>query len=142
MRLSALTASTLALVTSSALLVARPASTAPETRATVTAIGGMAAGGCKSVATFTSSALPELLKAGCMTYHAGTNAGATSALDLTTLGKDNVAACAQVLTKVSLANKPQSVIIKVAAGTQTHMGGRVADLQGYTAAMLGWMNNE
>ena len=77
-----------------------------------------------------------------MTCHAGSNAGATIALDLTTVGKDNVAACAQALTKVSLENKPQSVIIKVAAGTQKHMGGKVADLWNYTTAMLGWINNE
>jgi hypothetical protein len=103
--------------------------------------GGMT-GGCKSPTTFTSSAVPEIMTDGCLGCHAGSNGAATSALDLTQVGKDNTMACAQALNKVNLTNKPQSAIIQAPAGTLTHQGGKVQDTQNFTNAMLGWINNE
>jgi len=101
-----------------------------------------AGGGCKSVATFTSSAGPELRKEGCLGCHAGGEARATNALDLTGVGKDDAAACAQALKKVNLASKPQSAIIQAATGAQPHAGGKVSDPASFSAALLGWINNE
>jgi hypothetical protein len=81
-------------------------------------------------------------KDGCMGCHAGTSPGATGVFNLTSVGKDDAAACAQALNKVNLSNKPQSAIIQAAAGTQAHEGGKVADTQAFTTALLGWVNNE
>ncbi len=100
------------------------------------------AGACTSVATFTSSAAPQLQKDGCAGCHGGADAPATAALDLTNLGKDNTAACSQALHDVNLANRPQSAIIQAAAGAQAHKGGKVPDSQAFTNALLGWINNE
>jgi hypothetical protein len=99
-------------------------------------------GGCKSVATFTSSAVPELRKDNCIGCHGGGSAAATGALDLTNVDKDNAAACAQALRRVNPSNKPQSAIIQAAAGTQAHVGGKVANAPAFTSALLGWSNNE
>lgn len=103
---------------------------------------GLATGGCKSVATFTSSAAQQLQKDGCAGCHAGADASATSAFDLTNLGKNDPAACSQALRFVNVANRLQSPIIQVAVGTQAHKGGTVADPQPFTSALLGWINNE
>ena len=104
------------------------------------------AGACKSVATFTSSAAPQLQQDGCAGCHAGADAPATAAFDLTNLGKDNASACSQALHDVNLANKPQSAIIQAPAGAQAHKGGKVAGTvagtQAFANALLGWINNE
>ncbi len=100
------------------------------------------AGGCKSVATFTSSAAPAITKDNCLSCHAGSNAGATGALDLSQLNKNDTMACAQALNKVTLANKAQSPIIQAPAGNLTHQGGKVADTAAYTTAITTWLNNE
>jgi hypothetical protein len=102
----------------------------------------LAPGGCKSVATFTSSAAPELQKDGCVGCHSGANATAKNALDLTSVGTNDTAACSQALAKVNLANRAQSVIIQAPAGAHAHMGGKVDDAAVFTAALLGWINNE
>jgi hypothetical protein len=122
---------------------ARPAGTrAGDVPSRVAPGAGPAAAGCKSVATFASSAVPELLKDGCTGCHAGASPGATGAFDLSSVGKDNAVACAKALGKVNLANKPQSAILQAAAGTLPHGGGKVTDTQPFTAALLGWINNE
>jgi hypothetical protein len=157
MRLNHVVPSTLALAACAVILAVGPAMGSGEnTRidaaspiaagtlgaAPAPAGGGVNTGGCKSVTTFISSAVPELQKDGCSGCHAGTSATATGALDLSSLGKDYGAACAQALNKVDLTNKLESALIQAPAGTQTHMGGKVADTQGFTAAVLGWVNNE
>ena len=60
----------------------------------------------------------------------------------TSVGTNDAAACAQALAKVNLTNKAQSILIQAPAGTHSHLGGKVEDPQAYTAALLGWMNNE
>jgi hypothetical protein len=102
----------------------------------------LAVGGCKSVATFASSAAPELQKDGCVGCHSGANTTAKNALDLTSVGVNNGAACTQALAKVNLGDKAQSVLIQAPAGTHAHLGGKVGDIQAFTAAMMGWINNE
>jgi hypothetical protein len=99
-------------------------------------------GACKSLALFTSSAAPALQKDGCLSCHAGTNPSATTALDLTKVGKNDQVACASVLGKVNLANKPQSSILQTVTGTGPHLGGKVADASSYTSALLVWINAE
>jgi hypothetical protein len=131
MRLNHVVRATLAVVACAVVLAFAPATG-----------GGENTDGCKSVAAFVSTAVPELQKDGCSGCHAGSNATATGALDLSSLGRDNAAACAQALNKVDLTNKLESPLIQAPAGTQTHMGGKVADTQGFTAALLGWINNE
>jgi hypothetical protein len=101
-----------------------------------------AAGGCKSVATFTSSAAPAMTKDNCLSCHAGGNGGATAALDLSQMNKNDTMACAQALNKVNLANKGQSPIIQAPAGNLTHQGGKVGDTAAFTQALTTWLNNE
>jgi hypothetical protein len=132
---------TLFLATCVALMFVVPAF---GTEAVPSEVEGIASatGGCKSVATFTSSAAPELQEDGCVGCHSGANATARRALDLTAVGTNDTAACAQALAKVDLANKAQSTIIQAPAGTHPHMGGKVDDTAVFTAAILGWINNE
>jgi hypothetical protein len=104
-----------------------------------TAAGGAA---CKSVATFKSSAVPVLKNDGCLGCHGGANPAAVRALDLSNVGKDDAAACAQALTKVNGSNKPQSAILQAVTGTQAHLGGKVKDAPVFTAGVMGWINNE
>jgi len=118
-------------------LSARPTDMVPSAERSA-----LAPAGCKSVATFTSSAAPELQKDGCVGCHSGANATAKNALDLTNVGTNDTAACAQALAKVNLANKAQSVIIQAPAGAHAHMGAKVDDAAVFTAALLGWINNE
>jgi hypothetical protein len=98
-------------------------------------------GGCKSQATFDSSAVPAIQSTQCLTCHQGQNQAATNALNLSTLATDRAAACAQALTKVNLANKPQSPIILHVSGGTTHPF-TVPDATAWRNAMLGWINNE
>jgi len=122
------------------LVLAACGASAPNV-AEVSASAGSAKA-CKSAATFTSSAVPQLQKDGCTACHAGTDTSATAALDLTNVGKDNAAACSLALRAVNLADRSQSAIIQAAVGAQAHAGGKVADTQAFTQAMRGWIDNE
>jgi hypothetical protein len=105
-------------------------------------------GGCKNVPGFQSIAADftgnESLN--CVNCHGGSNANATSAMDLTALGggtPNYAAACAQALNKVNLANKPQSAIIQAPTGGINHAGGQIADKTGFTNDVLNkWLNGE
>jgi hypothetical protein len=105
------------------------------------AVNDVPTGGCKSVATFTSSAVPAMQP--CRNCHS--NGAARNALDMSQIGTNDGAACAQALNKVDLQNKAQSRIITyITAPNTTHAGTR---LQGdaatnYTQQMLGWINQE
>ena len=103
--------------------------------------GGDGGGGCKSVTTYVSSAVPAIQNNTCLTCHQGQNGGATAALDMTDVGQDNARACAQALTKVNLTDKPNSTIIAAPTGKVQHPY-QVADPQGWTNAILGWIQNE
>lgn len=98
-------------------------------------------GTCKSLTTFTSNVVPAIAGNTCLTCHRGQNAGATNSLDLTKLGMDNVAACAQVLTKVNFGDKAQSAIILAPTGGEPHPF-KVANVAGWTSAINGWLANE
>jgi cytochrome c553 len=74
------------------------------------------AGGCKAVATFTADAVPAIQANQCLTCHQGENPSATANLDLTMIGTDNAAACAQALTQVNLTTPSNSNIILAPTG--------------------------
>ena len=97
-------------------------------------------GGCKSLATFVSGAVPAIQQNSCLNCHDQGGSGA-SALDLSSVGKDNARACAQALNKVNLADKPKSAIIQAPTGGLGNHPFQNAS-GNYTAMMLGWINNE
>ncbi len=104
---------------------------------------GTGGGGCKSAATYVTSAVPAIQANTCLSCHAGQSPQATGALDMQKVNKDNTAACAQALTQVNRANKPLSNIIVAPTGGGTHpYQVPAAGKQGYIDAMLGWINNE
>ena len=103
--------------------------------------GTVAPGGCQSVATFVSDAVPAIMANSCLTCHQGQNAGATAQMDLSMLGTNNTVACAQALTKVDLTNKPQSEIILAPTGGIAGHPFQSASAN-YKTMMLAWINNE
>ena len=110
---------------------------------------GASTGGCKSVATFTSSAVPALkLDLGngqtCLGCHGGGNDVAKNALDLSAVDANDAQACAQALNYVSLKDKANSQIIAVPTGGpggNTNHAIQTAP-QAFTDGMLGWIKNE
>jgi hypothetical protein len=112
--------------------------------------GGLG-GGCKSVTSFQTNAAPVLrgqngVTPNCTGCHAGSNAAATNAMNLTTLAgmnPDFAGACNQALTKVNLQNKPQSsIIVHVTTGAGTHAGGAANPAATYTTGINNWLANE
>jgi hypothetical protein len=73
-------------------------------------------GGCKDVAAFTADAVPAIEANTCLTCHQGENVAATANLDLTELGTNNAAACAQALTRVNVKDPAKSPIILAPTG--------------------------
>ncbi len=109
--------------------------------------GGITGGGCKAVPLFTSAARPQLgTCAG--TCHAGTNAAARAATDMSKLADDLLQpdACAQILSRVSKLNPDQSSIIVSVdpAVTNVHPYYKVpaAQFANFRAQMLMWINAE
>jgi hypothetical protein len=115
-----------------------------------TAQDGGLAGGCKSVATFQSSAAPVLRGQGgmmtvCTQCHGNVNnMGATGALNLISLtgaNPDFTTGCNQALSKVNLANKPASPLL-VRPNTAAHAGGIANPYATFAAGINGWLANE
>jgi hypothetical protein len=75
-----------------------------------------ATSGCKALSTFVADAVPAIQANQCLTCHQGENATATTNLDLTMLGTDNAAACAQALLQVNLTSPAMSNIILAPTG--------------------------
>jgi cytochrome c553 len=102
------------------------------------------AGGCKSVATFQSSATPVLQGNTCLTCHQGQNPTATAALDLSKLTTDPPTACGQALAKINKADKPNSVLIKrpTVAGDGHPYAVPAGNVTAFSDGILGWANNE
>src|SRR6185295_18762036 len=61
--------------------------------------GGIPTGGCKDVGSFSTNAAP-LLMANCTSCHGGGNPMAVGAVDMSALGADPAATCAQVKNRV------------------------------------------
>jgi len=109
--------------------------------------GGMDGGaqsGCKDVATFQSSAAPQLQQ--CLGCHAGNNAQATNALDLKALsGQVNYGtACSQARFKINFANKAASPIIVDPRDKLNNHPFQVpgGNAQAYTNGLMNWINKE
>jgi hypothetical protein len=77
---------------------------------------GGSSGGCKAVATYTADAVPAIMANQCLNCHQGENPGATAALDMTMVGTNNAAACAQALNRVNLMDPSMSEIILAPTG--------------------------
>jgi len=77
--------------------------------------GGVPAGGCKNVASFTANARGPL-STSCASCHAGANAGASNAFDLRAVNDlsatGQAAACAQTRGKINLATVPMSILFQ------------------------------
>jgi hypothetical protein len=109
--------------------------------------GGIVGSGCKAVPQFTSTARPNLNTC-AQQCHAGTNAAAKGATDMSKLADDTMQpeACAQILSRVSKLNPDQSsIIVSVDPGvTNVHPYYKVpaANFAGFKAQMLMWINAE
>ncbi len=109
--------------------------------------GGITGGGCKAVPQFTSTARPQLTACAGM-CHAGTNAAARGATDMSKLADDlmQTEACAQILSRVSKLNPDQSSIIVSVdpAVTNVHPYYKVpaANFAAFRTQMLMWINAE
>jgi mono/diheme cytochrome c family protein len=123
---------------------------AKATGGTTTGGGGTTGGGCKAVAAFTQFAQP-LLSANCAGCHAGGNAGATSATDMSKINDTSAtaqaAACAQILSRIDKATPANSgMLVTVNPGKGlSHpfkFGGNQASYDAYEAQMLMWINQE
>ncbi|MCC7538593.1 MAG: hypothetical protein IT379_20380 [Deltaproteobacteria bacterium] len=106
-------------------------------------------GACSSVASFTSSARPQLL-GNCTRCHDGTNETATAALDMTrvpsVVGTDQTAACAQVLGRVDL-DDPDTSAIFLAPDPDVDNGHdfkfeSAAELDFFRTALRRWIDTE
>jgi len=111
--------------------------------------GGTLGGGCKAVTQFAAIAQP-LLSANCVSCHGGGNAGATGAVDMTSVNDlsdaGQGAACAQILSRVNLADPPNSgVFLAPDPGSGTGHSFKfpaVADFIAYRDGMLPWITAE
>jgi cytochrome c553 len=108
---------------------------------------GGATGGCKAVAQFTA-AVRGPLTASCTSCHAGGNAGATAATDMTKLADDaqQMAACAQILSRVSKLTPDQSALF-VSAQPNSGLNHPFkfpsdTEFQAFKAAILPWITAE
>ena len=109
--------------------------------------GGIVGGGCKAVPLFTANMRPPL-QGNCVSCHAGGNAGATGATDMTKLADDaqQPDACAQILSRVSKLNPDQSSILEsVRPGspvTHPFKFPTQAAFDAYRATTLEWITAE
>lgn len=110
---------------------------------------GGASGNCKAVAQFTANIKPLLTPCAQM-CHAGANAAAKGATDMSKLADDATAldACNQILTRVSKLNPNQSSII-VSVDPSSTVGHAVrnyrvpaANFPNYRDTMISWINAE
>jgi hypothetical protein len=109
--------------------------------AVVVADGGAGSGGCKSVAAFVANAVPAIQQNQCLGCHGTTSGSGYSSLDLTQVGVDNAAACAQALTKVDLQTPAQSDIILAPTGQLANHPFQNASAT-YSSMMLAWISTE
>ncbi len=108
------------------------------------------AAGCKDVASFTTNAQPALA-ANCASCHAGADASATAATDMSRLGdlapEAQAAACGQILSRVNLADPPNSGLFVApdplsGAGHPFKFGGDPAAFTAFRDQVLVWINTE
>jgi hypothetical protein len=98
-------------------------------------------GGCKNVAGFTANAVPAIQANQCLNCHGSPTGSGYGSLDLTQVGIDDTAACAQALTRVNLTDKSQSDIILAPTGGVANQHFQNASST-YATMMLTWINGE
>jgi hypothetical protein len=108
---------------------------------------GAGAWGCKSVATFTSSAVPAFqtnLGGGttCLTCHGGGDEVAMFAMDLSAVGTDNARACAQALHWADATNPQDSVLVRTPTGRSNPNHAIQSVPQSVVDGLVNWMRNE
>lgn len=111
--------------------------------------GGMDGGstsGCKDVASFDANAKGQFQQR-CGGCHAGGNSAATNAVDMTKLGSDATAACAQILFRVKPADPPTSQVFVVTdpGGGAAHpfkFGGNQANFDAFRTEVVKWIEAE
>jgi hypothetical protein len=109
--------------------------------------GGIVGGGCKAVPQFTALVRPQLTACAGM-CHAGGQAAAQSATDMTLLADDTkqAEACAQILSRVSKLNPDQSSIIvsvdPAVANVHPQYKVPAANFANYRTQLLMWINAE
>ncbi len=100
-------------------------------------------GGCKSVATFTTNAVPAIQNNTCLNCH-NTGGSGNASLDLSGLAANppnDTAACAQALARVNTANPAQSDIILAPTGGVANHPFKTANAN-YTTMMETWISAE
>lgn len=112
--------------------------------------GGGLPGGCKDVASFTANARAPL-EANCASCHAGGDAAATAATDMSLIAdltaEGQAAVCAQILSRVNVADPVNSGIFiapdpNSGAGHPFKFGGDVNAFNGFRDALLLWIAQE
>ncbi|MDB4963516.1 MAG: uncharacterized protein JWP01_3515 [Myxococcales bacterium] len=110
--------------------------------------GGVGGGGCKTVAEFKTNAAPRF-QASCASCHAGANANATSAMNITGVNSPDDAmvtlACNQILTRVNLTTPDQSGVFLAADPANNNHPFRFPDAAQFNAfknPVLIWINAE
>jgi hypothetical protein len=112
--------------------------------------GGITGGGCKDVAGFTQYAQP-LLAANCASCHAGNDASATAATDMTKINDltdtGQAAACGQILSRVDKGSVINSgVFVAPNPGQNTthpfKFGGDVNQFNNFQSQLTLWINQE
>jgi hypothetical protein len=109
-----------------------------------TAADAGSSGGCKSVATFTSDAVPQIKANTCLNCH-NTGGSGNASLDLSALAlatPDYATACAQALTRVNTTTPAQSDIILTPTGAGNAMHPFKTATAAYVSGMEAWIANE
>ncbi len=108
--------------------------------------GGTVGGGCTAVEEFTANAVPQL-QARCESCHGGANGQATAAVDMSDLGTNDAAACAQVKNRVNTTTPAQSQIFITTdpggnAGHPFKFGGNAATFADFRDDLTVWIEAE
>ncbi len=109
-------------------------------------VEGGVAGGCKDVGAFMANA-QQLLQQNCVGCHGGGNAGAKGAVDMSSLGADPAAACAQVKNRVNPDDAAQSQIFITTdpGGNAAHpykFGGNGGNFSAFRTQVSQWITAE
>ncbi|MEZ4367372.1 MAG: NUDIX hydrolase [Kofleriaceae bacterium] len=101
-------------------------------------------GQCKALTSFVSVAKPQLQN-NCTSCHGGGNGSATGALDMSMLGTNDAAACAQILNQIDTVNINQSQIFLSPTPGSGHpftFGGNMTNFNNYRTAVTPWIEAE
>jgi hypothetical protein len=102
---------------------------------------------CKSVASFTASAVPAFKAdlgggATCLGCHGGGDDVAMNAMDLSAVGTNDARACSQALQYVNVADRPNSQLITTPMGKANPEHPIKNASSAFSQAILDWIKNE